>query len=159
MKDIIYDLIQSKLKIKELEDKLLILQNENDKLLASNNNLIKDVDKWKKHITYYLDDYRNLYLKSDTVKDTNSIIDNSNDTITTDYDNDNIDDIKNEVIKSDNIEEVKEVKEIVKDEENGGNKCDETKKNRNEYMREYMRNKRKQQKEEIKKIIINKNNK
>ena len=126
MKDIIYDLIESKLKIKDMEYKMLKLVSKNEELTTVNNNLKDEVNIWKTQVVSYMNDYRDMYNKSNT------------------------NECKQEVVN-----------EIIIETENENNKNienveDNTKKSRSEYMKEYMRNKRKQEKEELKKIIVNK---
>lgn len=132
VKDIVYDLIQSKLRIKELEDKLCLLESENSKLTSVNIELTKEVNKWKSHVVSYIDDYRNLYVNSVEIPENTTVIEEVNEVI---YDND-------------------EIKTINETKEASVTPDDTTKKNRNEYMKEYMRNKRKQHKEEIKKLVV-----
>jgi len=158
MKDIIYDLIQSKLKIKELEDKLLQLQTENTNLINVNSKLTNEVSKWKTHITHYIDDYRNLYLKSSDINNYNDITSDDMSDITNIEHTNDIKEDKNEIIYPKDIKEEKKPDDIKVDNikvivDNINN---DTTKSRNEYMKEYMRNKRKQQKEELKKVIVNK---
>lgn len=128
MKDIIYDLIESKLKIKDMEYKMLKLISENEELTLVNNDLKDEVNKWKTQVVSYMNDYRDMYNKSivDECKQEviNEIVENANE------DNNSID--------------------------NTDNTSENTKKTRSEYMKEYMRNKRKQKKEEMKNIIVNK---
>lgn len=127
IKDIVYDLIASKLKIKELEDKLTKLELENKELTDTNISLKSDANKWKTQVVSYIDDYRKLYSYSDVIVD-------------------NIEkesDVKEEIVVND-IEDVVE------------NTVEDTKQTRKEYMKEFMRNKRKKEKEELKNIIINK---
>lgn len=132
VKDIVYDLIQSKLRIKELEDKLCLLESENSKLTSVNIELTKEVNKWKSHVVSYIDDYRNLYVNSVEIPENTTVIEEVNEEV---YDND-------------------EIKTINETKEASVTPDDTTKKNRNEYMKEYMRNKRKQHKEEIKKLVV-----
>ena len=139
VKDIVYDLIQSKLRIKELEDKVVALESENVKLTNVNNELKKEVNKWKSHVVSYIDDYRNIYLnstetieKSDEIDETNEVID--------------VIEQKEEENKVNVVETNKKIDNVTPN--------DETRKARNEYMKEYMKNKRKQQKEEMKKVVI-----
>jgi hypothetical protein len=126
VKDIVYDLIESKLKIKELEDKLLKLETENSELTLTNIELKAEVDKWKTQIVAYINDYRNIYInKEETTVESekesvNNIVNNNNDDVTDTTPDDN------------------------------------NKKTRSEYMKEYMKNKRKKEKEELKQIIVNK---
>lgn len=126
MKDIVYDLIESKLRIKELEDKLALIEIKNKELTTANTELTSEVDKWKTQIVAYMNDYSNMYNKSDkTIDDSEKVI--ANTVVNTEVDN--------------NVED---------------NIDDDNKKSRSEYMKEYMRNKRKQKKEELKQIIVNK---
>lgn len=127
IKDIVYDLIASKLKIKELEDMLAKLELENKELTDANNSLKTDANKWKTQIVSYIDDYRKLYRNSD------KIVDNTD---------------KESVIKEEIVEN--DVEAVVE------NTVEDTKQTRKEYMKEFMRNKRKKEKEELKNIIINK---
>lgn len=130
VKDIVYDLIASKLKIKELEDKLAFFENKNKELTSVNTLLKEEVNKWKSQIVAYINDYRDIYSKNDEkseIVETNTVI--------------------NEVVNTENINAV---------EENIDNNDTVTKKTRNEYMKEYMKNKRKNKKEEMKSIIVNK---
>jgi|688.fasta_scaffold1383712_1 hypothetical protein len=129
LKDIVYDLIESKLKIKDLEDKLTILTKSNDELTKTNNELKDEANKWKTQITSYINDYRNVY---------NKVIENDD----LDLNNQEVSEIKTEVLKDNIVEQT--------------NELEENKKTRGEYMKEYMRNKRKKEKEELKNIIINK---
>ena len=128
IKDIVYDLIESKLKIKELEDKLARIEVEKKELTDANVQLNTEVNKWKTQVVSYMNDYRDMYNKSivDECKQEviNEIVENANE------DNNSID--------------------------NTDNTSENTKKTRSEYMKEYMRNKRKQKKEEMKNIIVNK---
>jgi hypothetical protein len=133
MKDIVYDLIESKLKIREIEDKLVKLIKENEELTRVNNNLTEDVNKWKSQVIAYINDYRNTYNK-DTLNDNFETKQDTN----------------NEII-------IEDTNETVKEDDNTSDKISEdTKKSRSEYMKEYMRNKRKKQKEELKQIFVNK---
>ncbi len=112
MKDIIYDLIQSKIKIKELEDKLLQLQTENTNLTNVNNKLTHEVSKWKTHITHYIDDYRNLYLKSSDINNYNdTTADDASNTTKTEYTKDREEE-KNERIYAKDIKEEKKPDDI-----------------------------------------------
>ena len=137
MKDIVYDLIQSKLRIKELEDKIVLLESENVKLTNVNLDLNKDINKWKSHVVSYIDDYRNIYLKS------TGSIENSGDVI-------------KKYEPKEEMNKVVEVNTIANIKEDNLNTEDKIRKARNEYMKEYMRNKRKQQREENKKVSVNK---
>lgn len=128
IKDIVYDLIESKLKIKELEDKLTRIELEKKELTDANALLNTEVNKWKTQVLSYINDYRDIYVSNTT-------------------------EIKNEVCNEEPAEaitepEVNTVIDIETEEDN--------KKPRSEYMKEYMRNKRKKAKEELKKVIINK---
>lgn len=129
LKDIVYDLIESKLKIKDLEDKLTILTKSNDELTKANIELKDEANKWKTQITTYINDYRNVY---------NKVIENDD----LDLNNQEVSEIKTEVLKDNIVEQT--------------NELEENKQTRGEYMKEYMRNKRKKEKEELKNIIINK---
>jgi hypothetical protein len=126
IKDIVYDLIASKLKIKELEDRIAKLEIENKDLTDANISLKEDANKWKTQAVSYIDDYRKLYKYSD------ESVDNTD---------------KESVDKEEIVENVVEGVE---------NTVEDTKKTRKEYMKEFMRNKRKKEKEELKNIIINK---
>ena len=128
IKDIVYDLIESKLKIKELEDKLARIEVEKKELTDANVQLNTEVNKWKTQVLSYINDYRDIYVSNTT-------------------------EIKNEVCNEEPVEtvtepEVNNVIDIETEEDN--------KKPRSEYMKEYMRNKRKKAKEELKKVIVNK---
>lgn len=128
IKDIVYDLIESKLKIKELEDKLTRIELEKKELTDANALLNTEVNKWKTQVLSYINDYRDIYVSNTT-------------------------EIKNEVCNEEPAEaitepEVNTVIDIETEEDN--------KKPRSEYMKEYMRNKRKKAKEELKKVIVNK---
>ena len=95
--------------------------------------LKKEVNKWKNEVVAYIDDYKNIYCNDKNISDNETVV---------------IEEEKNDVQdESKNIEIVNNTK-------------DETKPhNRNEYMKEYMRDKRKKQKEEkIKQLNVNKNN-
>ena len=127
MKDIVYDLIASKLKIREMEDKLATLVNENEELSNINKSLKEEVNKWKTQVTSYINDYREMYNKSCDIEP------------------------KNEIITELIVENMSEDSKL-KDNDN----VSENKKTRSEYMKEYMKNKRKKQKEELKQIVINK---
>lgn len=127
MKDIVYDLIASKLRIKELEDKLTTFELENKELTSANTELKAEVNKWKTQVVAYINDYRDIYNKTDTVI---------------------VESVK-EVINNDTNKE----KDVIVD----NNLEDDSKKTRGEYMKEYMRTKRKKQKEELKNVIVNKN--
>jgi predicted RNase H-like nuclease len=126
VKDIVYDLIESKLKIKELEDKLLKLERENSELTLTNAELKTEVDKWKSQIVSYINDYRNIYTNKEEI------------TVEPEKESVNI------VVNTDN------------DEVTDNKSTENNKKTRSEYMKEYMKNKRKKEKEELKQIIINK---
>ncbi len=129
LKDIVYDLIESKLKIKELEDKLTILTNANTELTNANIELKDEANKWKTQITSYINDYRDVY---------NKVIENDD----VEINNQIVNEDKTEILKDNIVEHTDEL--------------EENKKTRGEYMKEYMRNKRKKEKEELKNIIINK---
>ncbi len=141
VKDIVYDLINSKLRIKELEDKLNGLESENAKLVISNNELKEEVNKWKSHITSYIDDYRDLYIKSKESIEVVEEIPLTNEAI--------IPEVKQIDNKQGDVKHV-DIKENI----------EKKKKARSEYMKEYMkeyqRNKRGKQKEDVKQIVINK---
>lgn len=126
MKDIVYDLIASKLRIKELEDKLTTFELENKELTSANTELKAEVNKWKTQVVAYINDYRDIYNKTDTVI---------------------VESVK-EVINNDTNKEI----DVIVD----NNLEDDSKKTRGEYMKEYMRTKRKKQKEELKNVIVNK---
>jgi len=63
VKDIVYDLIASKLRIKELEDKLTSIELENKELTTVNAELKSEVDKWKTQVVAYINDYCDVYNK------------------------------------------------------------------------------------------------
>lgn len=126
IKDIVYDLIASKLKMKELEDRIVKLEIENKVLTDANIYLKEDANKWKIQAVSYIDDYRKLYIYSDeSIENTEK------------------ESVVKEVIVENDIESVE-------------NTVVDTKKTRKEYMKEFMRNKRKKEKEEMKNIIVNK---
>lgn len=127
VKDIVYDLIASKLRIKELEDKLTSIELENKELTTVNAELKSEVDKWKTQVVAYINDYYDVYNKP------------HNDT----------DDSKKVSVNNVVNTEV----EVIVD----NKKEDDSKKTRGEYMKEYMRTKRKKQKEELKNVVVNKN--
>jgi len=127
VKDIVYDLIASKLRIKELEDKLTSIELENKELTTVNAELKSEVDKWKTQVVAYINDYCDVYNKP------------HNDT----------DDSKKVSVNNVVNTEV----EVIVD----NKKEDDSKKTRGEYMKEYMRTKRKKQKEELKNVVVNKN--
>lgn len=133
MKDIIYDLINSKLKNKELEDKLKLIEEENLKLEDINTKLTKDNEKWKLQVVSYIDDYRKVY-----GEEYNSDEEDAND------------------IEFINADEKKEIVNIEKEEKNVSELVENKHNSRKEYMKDYMKNKRAQKKEEMKNIIINK---
>jgi hypothetical protein len=126
LKDIVYDLIASKLKIKELEDRLIKLEKENNELTDANASFKADANKWKTQVMSYINDYHNVYISEE-------------ENVSTDREeNETVNEIVNDIV-------------ITDDKTN-----EDTKKTRSEYMKEYMRNKRKQKKEELKNIIVNK---
>lgn len=130
IKDIVYDLIASKLKIKELEDRLVHIEQENKELTLANIELKQEVNKWKSQIVAYMNNYSIVYnineLETDTTEEEN---------------------VNNTEVNTENVNVV---------EENETSIDTTTKKTRNEYMKEYMKNKRKAKKEEMKSIIVNK---
>jgi hypothetical protein len=128
VKDIVYDLIGSKLKIKELEDKLTKLEAEKEELTSVNIELKAEVNKWKTQIVAYINDYRDIYTTKEETVDNN---------------------VENQNVNPQNVSETVE-------EEDDEEVINESKKTRSEYMKEYMRNKRKNKKEELKNIIVNK---
>ena len=130
IKDIVYDLINSKLRIKELEDKIVQVELEMAKLTSINTELTLEVNKWKTQMVSYITDYREAYNTSCDIKYE----------ICSDIQDVNINDNnleENIIVESTNIEY-------------------DSKKTRKEYMKDYMKNKRKKEKEELKNIIINK---
>ena len=129
MKDIIYDLIESKLKIKDMEYKMLKLISENEELTRVNNDIKDEVNKWKTQVVSYMNDYRDMYNKS------------------------SVDECKQEAINEIVVENVNDDNKSI---DNTDNTSENAKKPRSEYMKEYMRNKRKQKKEELKQITVNK---
>lgn len=141
IKDIVYDLIDSKLKIKELEDKLKVVESENAKLVQTNNELKEEVTKWKSHIDSYIDDYRDLYVNRNEEIEEVSEIPLTNEAI--------IPEVKQSGVKK------SDDKQITVEENN-----EKKKKARAEYMRDYMKeyqkNRRSKEKEEVKQIVINK---
>jgi hypothetical protein len=141
VKDIVYDLIESKLKIKDLEYKLAKIEAENSKLIKENSDLTLEVSKWKGQIVAYINDYRNIYMNDgEKTVDHEEKIENYDDDV-----NELVYDVnkKNEIVNT-IVEEPtsNNAKEIV---------IQTTTKTRNEYMKEYMKNKRIKAKEELKK--------
>lgn len=141
VKDIVYDLIESKLKIKDLEYKLAKIEAENSKLIKENSDLTLEVSKWKGQIVAYINDYRNIYMNDgEKTVDHEEKIENYDDDV-----NESVYDVnkKNEIVNT-IVEEPtsNNAKEIV---------IQTTTKTRNEYMKEYMKNKRIKAKEELKK--------
>jgi hypothetical protein len=138
VKDIVYDLIGSKLRIKELEDKLTALELENNKLTHVNKELESEVNKWKTQVVAYINDYREIY----TVKECK----------------DNMDIIVNTTVNTDvnNIVNKVDSESVLNEDTNSTLTTDETKKSRKEYMREYMKNKRQKEKDARKLITVNK---
>jgi len=134
MKDIVYDLIASKLKIKEMEDNIVKLETSAKQLNVVNQELRDEVNKWKSQVTAYINDYRKLYNKETEVEVEEKIEEN--------------------IIETDNINNI----DVVNITDTAVELVEENKKSRSDYMKEYMRNKRKKEKEELKNIIVNKNN-
>jgi len=134
MKDIVYDLIASKLKIKEMEDNILKLETSAKELNAVNQELRDEVNMWKSQVTAYINDYRKLYNKETEIEVEEKIEEN--------------------IIETDNINNI----DVVNITDTAVELVEENKKSRSDYMKEYMRNKRKKEKEELKNIIVNKNN-
>ena len=134
MKDIVYDLIASKLKIKEMEDNIVKLETSAKQLNVVNQELRDEVNKWKSQVTAYINDYRKLYNKETEVEVEEKIEEN--------------------IIETDNINNI----DVVNITDTAVELVEENKKSRGDYMKEYMRNKRKKEKEELKNIIVNKNN-
>ncbi len=138
MKDIVYDLIASKLKNKELEDRLAYIEKQNEELTKQNIELKSDVNKWRSQVVAYINDYRNIYN-----------IENKKD----DEENKNIqlkENVNTVIVNNNNVED-NTVEDSVVD-----NCVVDNIKDRKEYMKEYMRNKRKKNKEEFKKVVVNK---
>ena len=135
MKELIYDVINAKVLIKELENKILILETKNEELTNTINILEQEVNKWKGRVMTYINDYKIIY------GDTNILDDSDND------------ETSNTIIE----ENEENGDEIVEDTKVIVNTPVEKASSRAEYMKEYMRNKRKKQKEEsVQQINVNK---
>lgn len=134
MKDIVYDLIASKLKIKEMEDNIVKLETSAKELNVVNQELRDEVNKWKSQVTAYINDYRKLYNKE------------------TEIEVEEKEKIEENIIETDNINNI----DVVNITDTAVELVEENKKSRGDYMKEYMRNKRKKEKEELKNIIVNK---
>lgn len=127
-KGILDDLVDIKIINKEL-------QKENEELKKCNKLLTEELCTLKNMILTYQKDYYNK-LKGEVVNDnTNESVINEECDVNTDNKSASVSSVKTDEI-------VSETKV----------KCN----NRNEYMKEYMRNKRKKQKEETKQLIVNK---
>lgn len=136
MKDIVYDLIASKLKIKEMEDNIVKLETSAKELNAVNQELRDEVNKWKSQVTAYINDYRKLYNKETEVE----------------VEIEEKEKIEENIIETDNINNI----DVVNITDTAVELVEENKKSRSDYMKIYMRNKREKEKEELKNIIVNK---
>jgi hypothetical protein len=146
IRDIVYDLIDAKLRIKDLEltnchklmkelkDKLKDFEDENIRLK-------EEVTKWKSHIDSYIDDYRDLYVKRDEKVEEVEEVEEVNEII--------IPEVKQTEVKQ------TEAKQITV-EENNENKRKARSDYMRDYMKEYQKNKRAKQKDEVKQVVINK---
>ena len=135
MKELIYDVINAKVLIKELENININLVNKNEELTKRINILEQEVNKWKGRVMLNINDYKIIY------GDTNILDDSDND------------ETSNTIVE----ENEENGDEIVEDTKVIVNTPVEKASSRAEYMKEYMRNKRKKQKEEsVQQINVNK---
>lgn len=166
LKDIVNDLVESKLKLKEqdyiikenvaaLKMKDDIIKEKDDKLKEKDDIIEKltakfttEVNKWKTMVVSYNDDYRRLYLgaaSTDSSAQKNIVIEPENVKQTEEV---TVTPVSESVSTSEPVtESVTNIANVV---------TAVAPKTRAEYMKEYMRARREKQKEERRKVVVNK---
>ncbi len=135
-KGLLDEVINTRIKVNELE-------KENKELVEKNKVLTEELTKIRNMVLTYQKDYYKK-INYETVEESDSDISIVDDT--------NIDVVViNPVVNSNDIV----INTIVNEDETNSIKIIDKSKNRNEYMKEFMRNKRKKEKED-KKIMVNK---